>query len=162
LNLSPAGALTNEAGTSLTVTGLATLTATTITLGNNVGDAIDFAALTTNTSAVNGNQNITETNGIAGLNLSAGTGAITLITGGSLTDNDATDDFVAADLILQTAAGIGTAANPINTNVNRLDVNNTTSGGIFVSDTAGGLTLADLGGANSNAVSGVGGGGQIR
>ena len=155
LLLTSAGALT-DSGTSLIVTGLANLSATAITLDMPV---VDFGSLQTDTSGSNGAQSITETDGIDGLNLDAGTGNITLTSGGPLTDTDGVIDFTATDLILKGGGGVGTIANPLQTAVSRLDVANAVGGGISITN-SGGLTLIDLD-TDGLAVDGEGGGGSI-
>jgi hypothetical protein len=80
-------------------------------------------------------------------------------------DNDATAEITAAEALLIATHGIETAAaNPLQLSVIRADINNSIAGSIFVTDigTGAGLILTDLGGPNANAVSGVGGGGEIR
>ncbi|MCI0360847.1 MAG: right-handed parallel beta-helix repeat-containing protein, partial [Planctomycetaceae bacterium] len=138
LSVTVGGAVTDSAGTSLQVVDNATFNAASITLGDNVGDAINFASLTTNTSASGGAQSITETNGIAGLNLNAGVGDITLFTGGALTDADGAVDFVADDLFLQAASGI-----TVGTNVNNLSAAVTAAGAINITE-ANAVTLTSV------------------
>ncbi|HUG70264.1 MAG TPA: CHRD domain-containing protein, partial [Pirellulaceae bacterium] len=155
------GIITDSA--PLTVTGTGSFT-TTDGSAIILDSGLDVGSLTTDSSAANGNQTIVETNGIAGLNLNAGTGNISLTSGGPLTDLDANNDFTATNLILTVTAGggIGTAGNLIATTVMNLDVSNVGGGGIFITN-AGTLTLTNLSGVpNANAVNGVGGGGEIR
>jgi hypothetical protein len=162
LDLDSAGQIVDEVGATTVITGLADLTGTSITLDNVA--AHDFGSLTTNTvGGPNGPQLIRETNGIAGLDLNAGAGDIELESGGALTDTDGLNDFTATNLILNVTAGggIGTGLNRIATTVSNLDVSNVGGGGIFITNT-GALILTNLGGPNANAVSGVGGGGEIR
>ncbi|MHC4879004.1 MAG: beta strand repeat-containing protein, partial [Planctomycetota bacterium] len=156
LVLDSAGAIADDGSADLTVTNNSDLTGTSITLD----DTYDFGSLTTDTTGTNGAQDITETDGIAGLDLDAGAGTISLVSGGALTDTDGTNDVTASDVILEGDGGVGAGANAIQTTISQLDVSNATGGGIFVTNT-GGLTLTDLGGTNTNAVNGVGGGGEI-
>ncbi len=84
-------------------------------------------------------------------------GAITDADGGAALDINANGGGV----ILSAATGVGAAGSgpTIELDAMRLDVSNNTSGGIFVTDMAGGLTLDDLSGPTS--VSGMGGNGLI-
>lgn len=80
LTVTAGGAITDSG--DLLVGGHARLTGTAITLGEN-GETINFATLSTDTSAANGPQDITEANTvtISSLGLNAGTGTITLSRG---------------------------------------------------------------------------------
>ncbi|MCA9118853.1 MAG: hypothetical protein KDB11_01650, partial [Planctomycetales bacterium] len=69
-------------------------------------------------------------------------------------------NIIAAAAVLQAAGGVGTNGNPLDTQLAQLDVSNTTSGVIRI-DNIGALQLTNLGGPNTRAVSGVGGGGRI-
>ncbi|MDA1017400.1 MAG: hypothetical protein O3A00_23455, partial [Planctomycetota bacterium] len=160
LDLDSTGAITDNAGTTLTVTDLADIAGTSITLGDDLTDAIDFGSLTTDTSSGVGTQQITETNGIDGLSLDADSGNITLISGGPLTDADILNDVTAADFIVQAVGGIGVTGARIATTVARMDVRNLTGGAIFITN-SGALQLIELGGNSVLAVDGVGGGGEI-
>ncbi|MCU0878232.1 MAG: Ig-like domain-containing protein, partial [Pirellulaceae bacterium] len=183
LVLTSAGAITDATGATVNVTTTAALSGTSISLTDNGGDSFvaggnasftasgggaitiaaagtaNFGSLTFNGGTVS----ITEDSATALAGISSG-GAITLNSAGAITDaeNDAANEITGTDLILTAVGGIGTGANPIHIAVNNLDVSNTTSGGIFATDTAGGLTLTNLGGPNANAVNGVGGNGLIR
>jgi len=140
------------------------------TVGANIGAggnplAISVNNLTTETRGTNtsGSQWINEADGLHSLNLDAGTGNIMLQSGGEVQDDDGANDVTATDLIISVTAGggIGLTGNRVGTTVTNLDVSNVGGGGIFITNT-GSLTTMDLGGADTNSVSGVGGGGEIR
>ena len=86
---------------------------------NNIQTTVDFLTTATN----NGNQFITESNGLLGLDMDAGTGDLTLtLTTDDLTDGDGSTDITADDAsitLLDLAAMIG-ALDPIQTAVNTL------------------------------------------
>ncbi len=184
LVLTSAGAITDATGATVNVTTTSALAGTSISLTDNGADsfvaggnasftasgggAITIAAAGTAnfgtlTFSTTGPVNITEDSSTALAATSSG-GAITLNSAGAITDaeNDAANEITGTDLILTAVGGIGTSPNPIHIAVVNLDVSNTVGGGIFVTDTAGGLTLTNLGGPNANAVNGVGGNGLIR
>jgi fibronectin-binding autotransporter adhesin len=98
------------------------------------GNAIETTVndLTVDTSGGNGNQYIRETDGLAALNLNAGSGNITLQTvAGGIADADGDIDIVANTLAIRSVAGIGSAAT-LQTDVNVLAAVNTTSGNIQI------------------------------
>ena len=82
----------------------------------------------------------------AGTVNSSGTGEILVTTGGSITDSDATARLIGSDLRLDAVNGVGTVANPLNTQVTGLAVRNTTAGGIYLANT-GALAIGGAGGA---------------
>ncbi len=86
------------------------------------------------------------------------TGRITVTTtGGSIIDeaNDALPEIQGGSaanvqsVVLSAADGIGSSANPLEIAAITADLSNSTSGGIFVVDDSGGLTLTNLVGANA-------------
>ncbi|MFN0022201.1 MAG: beta strand repeat-containing protein, partial [Pirellulaceae bacterium] len=95
----------------------------------------------------------------------AGNAVTVTTTAGAITDADAGAALdvsaVNGGAILSAATGVGAAGvnATIEVQVINLDVHNNTSGGIFVTDTALGLTLTNLSGPTS--VSGMGGNGLI-
>ena len=80
---------------------------------------------------------------IANVTTAAGGG---IIAGSSITDNDADNNITGANVYLQAATGIGTAANAIETAVGSIQLNNTASGDISILNSNAGalLTVADL------------------
>ena len=75
LTITAGGALTNAAAANVSASGNANLTAPTITLGNQAGDAVNFGSLTfSSTGAVD----IQENSGLNLLGANSATGAITL------------------------------------------------------------------------------------
>ena len=147
LALNANGQVVDNPAATLAVTNLANITADGIFLNNPASTSI--GSLTTNTSATNGTQVIFETDGINGLNLNAGTAGIGLISGGPLTDTDGDNDFTATGVALVAVGGIGTSVDRIGTTVFFLDVNNTGSGGIFITNVGRITCLISLGGPNS-------------
>ncbi len=93
-------------------------------------------------------------------------GTVDLEANGTITNAliDGTPDVEGHQVTLQAVGGVGggSMASPLEINANQADVYNATGGAIHILDTAGGLELTDLGGPDANAVSGVGGGGEIR
>ncbi|MBI2478013.1 MAG: hypothetical protein HYV60_05015, partial [Planctomycetia bacterium] len=134
--------LADAATDVLSVGGNASFSGSSITI-DSLGTA-NFATLTfTSTGAAT----INEDSSTALVGTSSGT-TITVNSAGAMTDSevDAANEITGTDLTLTGVGGIGAAGQPIHVAVTNLDVSNTTAGGIFVTDTAGGLTLTDLGG----------------
>ncbi len=94
--------------------------------GNAIGTAVASLSVSTN----NGDQFITESNGLTALNLSAGTGDISLTAAGSIIDSDGATD-VASDDFTVSAGGAITAA----TNVNTTTVTTTAAGSVTLTET---------------------------
>jgi len=111
----------------------------------------DVADLTVDTSAANGNQFLSEFDGLTALNLNAGSGNITLNAGGAVQDSDAATDLkgTAANVTLTAAGDFGSSANKIGTDVADLAVDTTAANGNQFISEASGLT-----GLNLNAGSG--------
>ena len=69
----------------------------------------------------------------------------------------ATPDILAPDAVLTAVTGIGASGAVLEINVTNLDVNNMSSGGAYITDTAGGLVLRDVDVSGSPMqISGVG------
>src|SRR5262245_4961770 len=132
------------------------LGATTLNLiaGGNIGTnaqrlRTSVGQLTTNTAANNGDQFITEQDGLTQLNLNAGaSGDVSLVVSiGAVFDSDTVTDITAqaANVTLNTgiARNFGTAANPIATSVDALAVNTEAGGSQFISE-SNGLTALNL------------------
>jgi hypothetical protein len=105
--------------------------------------------LSVDTSAGNGNQYITEANGLTALNLNAGNGNVTLtVTAGSVTDGDATADITGGvatvRLLAMAKAGFGDSTNAINTSVSDLTVDTSAGTGNQFIDEADGLANLNL------------------
>ncbi len=159
-DLDSTGAISDDATASIVVTDLADLNGTDITIGDTGTD--NFMAGSLRFTAT-GTANITENDGTAfEATSSAPTGIITSAGAMSDFEGDGADEISATDLTLTAVDGVGVTGARIHVAVTNLDVSNSTTGAIFVTDTAGGLILTDLGGPNANAVNGVGGGGEIR
>ncbi len=138
-----AGVITVAAGTgSITMPSGGELTASTLSLtaGGTIGTnpsapvTTNVSQLTTDTSANNTNQFITEVNGLTALNLNAGTGDTRLfVETGAVSDADAAIDITASSAFVAVADLItkdfGTAANPIGTSVSELTVNSQNGSG---------------------------------
>ena len=158
--------------TSAVVDGTADIVGVAVTLdvattGNTMGVSaaapleVNANSLTATTAGIAGDDMfLSEVDGLTALALNAGAANVHLTVAGAIADADGADDITAADATVFADGGIGTGANPINSNVTQLDITNTTGGGIFVTDSAGGLTLIDLD-ASTRGVDGVGGGGAI-
>jgi hypothetical protein len=140
-----------------------------ITTTNNTSTAV---GITVNTAAGGTGNALLRT-----ISVGAGAGRITVLVddgvndadGGEISDaaNDAAVNLTAFQALLVAATGIGDTGavgtgRTLETTVAELDASNSASGAIFITDLAGGLTLANIGGPNANAVSGVGGLGEIR
>jgi hypothetical protein len=171
-----AGPLTGTITSAAGDTGVADIVGNVVTLavtvagtiGTSAASRLEIDAVTLNASTVSAagnNMFLDDTAGNLQVGLvSAGVANVDLRVAGALT-SEASDpgvaDLIAANLILQSVTGIGGSGSPIETAVTTADILNSTSGGIFLTDTAGGLVLADLN-ADTFAVSGVGGNGEIR
>jgi hypothetical protein len=106
-------------------------------------------SLTADTSGGNGSQVITETDGLTGLNLNAGTGLVVLsLTKGGISDPDTATDIKASvtSIVLNdsTPQNVGAVTTPINTDVDQVTVDTSAGGGQqFVRETNG-LTALNL------------------
>jgi hypothetical protein len=158
------GAITDIGLGQLAVSGSSefdtgTNAAANITLDNPAND-LGSSLITTSIAE----QSLVDVNGLTDLSLTAGlASAITLISGGALTDADASVDITADRTRIQSVGGMGTgiaAGAAIQTDVNQVDAHNTGIGSMFIRN-LGALTLTDLGGS-AGSVNGVGGGGEIR
>ena len=125
-------------------------------------DAIDTAVanLNVDTSAANGSQWIDELNALTTLNLNAGAGDVTLTTGGTVLDGDASRDIKATTFtgVINGAFGSGTdAADAIDTDVVHLNVNTSMANGSQWIDERNGLTTLNLnaGGGNVTLTAGA-------
>ena len=132
---------TDIAAATATVTLLDAVKRDVGTLLNPIQTSVD--SLNVDTSAGNGDQYLTEANGLAQLNLRAGTGSITLaVTLGAVGDVDAGTDIAASNLVMSAPAGIGTAVHPIQTAVGKLEADGG-SGGVYVTNT-GALAIGGI------------------
>jgi len=126
---------------------------------NPIGTSVNVLSVDTSAGATDGNQFITEADGLTGLNLNAGAGNVTLVlTEGAISDTDGTDDLIAniASVTLadtdNNGDDFGTLANPIGTSVNDLMVDTsagTTDGDQFITE-ANGLTALNLNAGGGN------------
>lgn len=131
-----------------------------MTAGGDVGTIAQqlftsVSQLTTNTSANNNKQFITEANGLTALSLNAGTGNVSLnLTLGAVSDNDsAVDvscDFFALQLLDQVAKDVGATSNPIATNVNGFTVVTVFGGGNQFLTQSKSLNTVSLGAGSGN------------
>lgn len=136
----------SDANVDVTAASL-TVTATAFGAGGPL-IGTDVASLLVNTSGANGDQLIRETDAITSLNLNAGTGNITLVAGGAITDADGDVD-VTADSLNVTATSFGAAGQLIGTAVANLLVNTSAANGNqFIRETD------DLASLNLNAGAG--------
>src|SRR5205823_5734355 len=105
--------------------------------------------LTTDTSAGDSNQFITESNGLTQVDLKAGVGNVTLsLTAGALLDTDTNPDLICRTatvaLLAPTAQDFGAAVHPINTDVRNLSVSTSAGGGSQFITEANDLSALDL------------------
>ncbi|MET0263043.1 MAG: filamentous hemagglutinin N-terminal domain-containing protein, partial [Rariglobus sp.] len=123
------------------------LTATVTTAGAiNLTDDNDLNVV----SAVTANGDVTLQSTTGSLNVTTitanGTGnTVTLVAGNAITDaanNDATN-ITAANVALTAGTGIGSATNALETTIDKLEATSTT-GGIYVTDLAGDLTIGGV------------------
>lgn len=94
--------------------------------GNAIGTAVASLSVSTN----NGDQFITESNGLTAVNLSSGTADISLTAAGSIIDSDGTVD-VSGDAFAVTAGGAIT----LGTTVNSTTVSTTAAGSVSLTET---------------------------
>ena len=118
-------------------------------LANPIGTSVN--SLNVSTAGGGGSQYITETNGLTALNLNAGAGNASLtLTLGALSDTDAGVDITAgsAAVMLSDAASrdIGSALNPLDTDVNTLATDTSAGGGSQYIADAGSLTVGAFAG----------------
>src|SRR5204862_797658 len=89
--------------------------------------------LSIDTAAGKGNQFITQTKSLLGIDLNAGIGGIgnaTLVAAGRITDNDPSPDIIASTASISIARGdFGVLSHPIGTSVQRLSVNTAAENG---------------------------------
>jgi hypothetical protein len=108
-------------------------------LANPIATNVD----TLTTSTTNTNQFFTETNGLTALNVSAGTGDITVtLTAGAVTDVDGAVDAAGNSVTLTAPGGLGSGANPLQTSVNSLTTT-TTNTDQFLTE-SNGLTALNM------------------
>jgi len=108
------------------------ITAAAVTLDTTV------ASLSVDTSAANGDQSLTESDGLAALELNAGTGNVTLGTTGTIGDEDALTDITANIATVDTPLfGVG---RPIDLAVTTLVLNGVTTGDDLIINQAGDIT----------------------
>ena len=163
ITLSAGGALTDADGTVDVTGGTVSLTTTSGTIGTNAGTPLGLSVTQLTTNTVNADQFLSEADTLTALSLSAGTGNVTLASGGAISDTDAAADVTCnVATITATTGGIGAAANPIGTAVSDLAVTTSAGNGDqFFSETdtlsavnlsagTGGITLT-AGGAVSDA-----------
>ena len=120
--------------------------ATGITNGINFNsNAVVTLASTTAQLTIDAGQDVTFNGGQITATGDANT--VVVNSGGAIMDGGNNDtDIGATDIILTAVAGIGTDADPLEVDATNLDVNS--AGGVFIDDTAGGLTLTDLDGSS--------------
>lgn len=164
------GAVTLNAQNAVTMNTTLNATASTVSvLANQDGTgAEDFFQLasgglitTTNTTttavviSVGGSAGATANAHINNIIAGAGGRVSITTTGGAIIDqsNDTLADIGFAgptvNVVLSAADGIGSSGNPFDINATNADLVNTTSGGIFLIDVSGGLTLTNLVGTNA-------------
>lgn len=142
VTLTTGGAISDTDGATDVTCNVATITATTGGIGsagNPIGTAVTDLSVTTS----NGDQFFSETDALAAVNMSSGTGGITYTGGGAVSDADGAVDFACGALsITLSAGGLGTSVNPIGTNAATLATNTVASNADqFLSETSG---LTDL------------------
>ena len=148
------GGITDEDGDRDVRANIATvlLSQAGASLGNAANSVqTDVSGLTVTTT--NGDIFITEANGLAGVNLDAGTANANLtLTLGGITDSDGITDIRATNAtvrLIGSAAALGNATNSVQTDVSNLTAT-TTNGDIFITE-ANGLTALNLDAGTANA-----------
>jgi hypothetical protein len=144
-----AGAITLTAGGSITdtdtladfVAAAATITLTSGTFGSST-NSINTTVATLTIDSTNGSQWINQSSGLTALELKAGTGAITISTGGAIGDADSSADLVAASVVVTVGGDFGSSVNAINTTVTGLTVDSGNASQWI--DQSAGLTALDL------------------
>ncbi len=127
--------------------------------GNSFSQVVGTSISTTNetSSAVSITVGNTGNANIRGITAGTTTGRVTISTGGAIVDadTDAAVNVTANEAILIGSTGIGGAGAgaTIETDVDTLDFNNVTSGGVFITN-SGALTLSDLNSSSATAVGG--------
>ena len=140
---------TGANGTRALDTKVTTLTSATAATAGQINVAETNGLTVAQVTAANGDVTLTSTTGNVNVGLvSANTAGntVTLIAkAGAVTDADGGDanDVSATNLALTAATGIGTAVNPLEVTVNKLEATGGT-GGVFVTDLAGGLTVGGV------------------
>ncbi|MBI3268847.1 MAG: filamentous hemagglutinin N-terminal domain-containing protein [Planctomycetes bacterium] len=106
LTMTSNGSITDNAATNFAVTGLATFNAgaNDITLGDDVNDVTNFGSL--NVTGVN--VTVTEDSATVFTGVNTATGALTMTSNGSITDNAATTFAVTGTATFTAANGLGT------------------------------------------------------
>ncbi len=116
------------------------------TAGNPVETNVND--LNVDTTAANGNQFLTEANGLTDLNLNAGLGDVTLVlTAGGIADTAVDGDDITAlnaSVTLNGAGNVGALGNDVETNVDSLTVDTSAAGGNQFLTEGNGLTDLDL------------------
>ena len=119
-----------------------------VAAGLGTDPAIETSATQLAAATTNSNINIVETDDVALLTLSAGTGTVSLTAGGAITDGNTTDvNVTAAKAELNAADGIDT-----DTTVSSLAASNSTSGNIAIANSGAGLLTIDMVGATTGVV----------
>ena len=129
--LDTAGAVSVALGATLQL-----LNNETVSSYNGAGDLVgtndSLLALGANTLTTTGNA------AIANVTTAAGAG---IVAGGNITDTDDDNNITGPEVYLQASTGIGTALDPIETAVTSIQLNNTTSGVVNVSNSNAGALL---------------------
>jgi filamentous hemagglutinin family protein len=114
---------------------------------NSGGITVGTVASTSGITSAAGPVNLTAAGNIdvaaPTVGISAGANAVTLSSSGAVTTSNGT--ITGSTLQVSAATGVGSLASPLNTSVGSLQVTNTTSGDISVSNTGVPLTIADIG-----------------
>ena len=147
LNLSTVANIidSNAAGVDITVATLDIFAPTGVATSADPLE-INVDTLLTNCGGANSDQFFAEADSLSSLYL-LGLGIVSLSAGGAIQDSDGVLDVVASSAKLASGSGIGTAANPIGTNVGILAAQSTASGGIFIRNN-GMLSISNVNGAS--------------
>ncbi len=147
LNLSTVANIidSNAAGVDITVATLDIFAPTGVATSADPLE-INVDTLLTNCGGANSDQFFAEADSLSSLHL-LGSGIVSLSAGGAIQDSDGVLDVVASSAKLASGSGIGTAANPIGTNVDTLAAQTTVVGGIFIRDN-GNLNISNVSGAS--------------
>ncbi|QEL20278.1 FG-GAP-like repeat-containing protein [Limnoglobus roseus] len=150
LTLASTAGITNATNASLTVTGTASFNGTSVDLGNQTGDTMNFGDLTvSSTGAVSVSENTA-----TAVNTVSGT-TITLSSAGAITDNNGTgtNNLTGTMVTLSAAGGID-----LDTTIASLTATTSAAGSILIRE-ADGITLTNM--TSSNGLITITAGGTI-
>jgi CHAT domain-containing protein len=123
-------------------------------VGNNT-NSLQTQVNELNVTSNNNDQFISETDNLTQLNLNAGSGNVTLTTGGSIQDSDSNTDIIANQTTITSNGEVGNNTNSLQTQVNELNVTSNNNNQ-FISETDN-LTQLNLNAGSGNVTLTTGG-----